>query len=510
MKKVVVFSFDSYADPINSQLLLLVTGGIPAPVSHSSLPAATKGLLPASGVDEIVVVGGTAAVSDAVVNQIKGLTGNPKVTRLAGADRYSTNALVQSYLSTLPPISTTPPPPTVVWPIPGGIDINPGDNWQTKANAAGAGTSSHPVIFNVRDGTHTNATVIPKDYQHFIGNPDRYATQWTGTGIDSSRTTGLKAIMDGGGVTSKAFDASNSVGVVIGNLQVQNYNPPGQYGCIEQTNNGGHTTHDWTIYNCDVHDSGYGGIGIGTNTLCRDSRMHHNAFMGATSAFSTGAHWLRCEVDHNHPGTTNPYVEASGSKCAETTSLTWESCYVHDNSVNYGGPGLWTDINNIYTTYKNNLITNNGGPGIFHEISYDYSIHDNTITGNGIIDLGWVWSPGILIAASGGSSGEIYNNFLDLNRHGISLIQQSRGSGTYGPYYVQNNNIHNNTIKRCTAYSGAVQDVGDKAIFTSRNNVFDYNAYVSHPANHWAWDDGDRSFATWQGTYGLDTHGSSV
>ena len=50
------------------------------------------------GVGNIHVLGGTAAVSDAVVSALEGLANKPKVTRIAGSDRYATSAAIADEL----------------------------------------------------------------------------------------------------------------------------------------------------------------------------------------------------------------------------------------------------------------------------------------------------------------------------------------------------------------------------------------------------------------------------
>ncbi|HUR07887.1 MAG TPA: cell wall-binding repeat-containing protein [Nonomuraea sp.] len=67
--------------------LLLVTSG--------SIPEATSSELRRLGPRAITVLGGSAAVSDAVVEQLRGFT-NGVVTRLSGADRYSTAVAVSA------------------------------------------------------------------------------------------------------------------------------------------------------------------------------------------------------------------------------------------------------------------------------------------------------------------------------------------------------------------------------------------------------------------------------
>ncbi|MDE0676564.1 MAG: cell wall-binding repeat-containing protein [Acidimicrobiaceae bacterium] len=51
------------------------------------------------GIGNLYVLGGTAAVSDGVVDELKGLANSPKVTRISGDTRYDTSAAIASNLS---------------------------------------------------------------------------------------------------------------------------------------------------------------------------------------------------------------------------------------------------------------------------------------------------------------------------------------------------------------------------------------------------------------------------
>lgn len=65
-------------------------GGPMLLVSRDVLPASTAGELARLQPGRIVVIGGTGAVSDAVLNALRGYATSGTVTRLAGADRYAT------------------------------------------------------------------------------------------------------------------------------------------------------------------------------------------------------------------------------------------------------------------------------------------------------------------------------------------------------------------------------------------------------------------------------------
>ena len=104
--------------------------------------------------------------------------------------------------------------------------------------------------------------------------------------------------------------------------------------------------------------------------------------------------------------------------------------YVHDNNC----AGLWSDIDNINTTYEDNRIENNYAQGLFIEISDKGVIRNNVIRGN--------MGTGILFNSS--SDQDVYGNTLTdnglgkpdngvgvqpANRGDIVIIQQNRGAG---------------------------------------------------------------------------------
>jgi hypothetical protein len=124
----------------------------------------------------------------------------------------------------------------------------------------------------------------------------------------------------------------------------------------------------------------------------------------------------------------------------------------------------------------------------------------------------WLWGAGILIAAS--QDVEIAGNTLVENANGISLIQQNRGSGSRGPWIVQNVWVHDNHVRQYSGVvAGAAQDTGDSAIFTSRNNRFDRNSYEISGSGaaagpYYAWANNNTLSAGGWRQYGLDVNGT--
>ena len=218
--------------------------------------------------------------------------------------------------------------------------------------------------------------------------------------------------------------------VTIQNLVVEKYDSPVQHGAIE-------AGVGWTLQNNEVrlnygdgiqgeyingakfignyiHDNGVMGIGAsGNNILVENNELAHN---GSWAGIYSG-------------------YEGGGFKFAETNGLVIKDNYSHDNL----GPGMWTDVFNINTTYENNIVTKNTDGGIFHEISYDAVIRDNVVMNNG----------GVQIALVDSKNVDIYGNKIDMtggSADGLMLWEDDRAGypGTYGPNVTTGNHVHDN------------------------------------------------------------------
>ena len=80
-----------------------LAGYVDAPIlltPGDSLHGAVADFIEDYGVSTVYVLGGSAAVADSVVTAIEGLTAKPKVSRIAGDDRYATAAAIASKIET--------------------------------------------------------------------------------------------------------------------------------------------------------------------------------------------------------------------------------------------------------------------------------------------------------------------------------------------------------------------------------------------------------------------------
>lgn len=364
----------------------------------------------------------------------------------------------------------------------GAIAVNPGDNVQSVVNAHPAGTT-----YCFAAGTFAKASVSPRNGDTYIGH--------------------VGTVFDGQNATARAF-ASGAQNVTIKNFVIKNYTPGAQQGAIDNRNVGGGSGANWIVMNNELAYNNAVGIEFQNGTQVVANYMHHNVQEGYACGGSNDV-LTDNEIAFNNPNNaTNAGWEAGGGKCWATKNLSVKYNYSHDNK----GPGLWTDNDNEGTHYEYNRVENNQ-TGIMHEISWDAVIANNYTNNNQAgASCGWIWCTGILIAGSGGPNGkiiDIYNNkVIGGNGHGISLIQQNRGSGLYGTYHVNNVHVHNNSIDLAGNRGvGAVTDNGYTAMFSSAGNYFDYDTYTGGSGN-FNWNGGTGNFS-WFQSQGQEAHGQS-
>jgi len=227
---------------------------------------------------------------------------------------------------------------------------------------------------------------------------------------------------------------------------------------------------NWVIENNEVRDSAGCGIWAGSGAVVRGNFVHH---MGQIGLCGQGEDILveNNEIAFNNTNGFNPRWEAGGSKWVNTQRLTVRNNYSHDNK----GPGLWTDANNISTLYEGNVVERNTEEGIFHEISYDAVIRNNVVLSNGR-NIGGSWGAGILVSSS--PNVQIYGNVVNGGWNGVSLIQENRGSGNYGPFQLKNITVRDNAITMTKGSTGVFDTTGTGAVFRLGSIEFDGNRYT--------------------------------
>jgi len=304
-------------------------------------------------------------------------------------------------------------------------------------------------------------------------------------------------------VTRSAFSGS-AANVSISGLTVEKYAVPAQFGAIGDQYPGP----NWTVRNNEVRLNHGAGIALLSGSTATMNYVHNN---GQKGIGGSGSNILvqGNRVSFNNWAGFDPSWEAGGIKFAAATNLIVRGNTVDDNI----GPGVWTDIGSINTLYESNVIMNNtDGPGIQDEISYSAIIRYNTVCYNSISQPSWLWGSQIMIQNS--QNDQVYGNTVETalaGGNGIGIIQQSRGSGTLGPYVAINNSIHNNSIviRGSTGASGMVADYNQQALLQSGNNTFDYNAYHLINPNGYSWE--WINYVSWTGFQqaGQELHGTA-
>lgn len=274
--------------------------------------------------------------------------------------------------------------------------------------------------------------------------------------------------------------------VVIDGFVVEKYSAPIQASAV----GGNAPSRHWTIRRNEIRLN-YGlGLVAGPHSKVLHNFIHHNGEMGIGC---TGEHIL---IEGNEIAGNgffaglDPAWEGGGGKCVLTDGLVVRGNYTHDNN----SYGFWTDIDNINTLYENNRVEHNANGGLSHEISNAAVIRNNTFKDNGYAFNVWLWGGAIQVQNS--RDVEVYGNTVEITDtgNGITLIQQNRGSGKFGPHDTVNNNVHDNLVTGLTenaGASGAIADFGP-ARLRDGNNRFDHNTYTftSGRDDHWAWVDG--------------------
>ncbi|MDH3605576.1 MAG: right-handed parallel beta-helix repeat-containing protein [Acidimicrobiia bacterium] len=293
-------------------------------------------------------------------------------------------------------------------------------------------------------------------------------------------------------VVTHAF-RGDADGVTIADLVIEKYAVPAQEGAIDSRRD----TNDliggsgWVIRDNVVRWNHGVGIAATTGALVEGNQVYENGQLGM-AAKGAGVTIVGNEVYGNNTVGFSTGWEAGGSKFAFTQGLVVQDNFIHDND----GPGLWTDIDNIDTTYEGNRVIDNTGAGIYHEISYDAVITGNEVRGNGFGFDAWVWGAGILVSTS--VNVEVTDNLVSGNADGIVGVDQDRSDApaSYGALSLQNLSVSNNVIADNGGWSGIGQDRGDNAAFNSANNRFFDNSYTQD-GRHFFWLNDPRTYDEW-------------
>jgi hypothetical protein len=267
-------------------------------------------------------------------------------------------------------------------------------------------------------------------------------------------------------VTPRAFRGTGS-NVTVRGIIIEKYATPFTSGALQADGS------NWVVEDNEVRFNH--GIGIETNagTAARRNHVYRNLQLGMGGTGDGGVIEDNEIAYNNNPQVINYGWSAGGTKWHNTQNLVLRNNFVHHNM----GPGLWTDIDNIYTLMEYNRVEDNSRFGIYREISYDATIRYNSASRNGfalpVADV--VRGGGIAIRSS--SNVEIYGNTVTDNKAGIDISEVEVRTGKYGPYGVVNLYVHDNTVTMPKGCTGMTAGGSGDMFYTSKNNRFVHNTY---------------------------------
>ncbi len=264
-------------------------------------------------------------------------------------------------------------------------------------------------------------------------------------------------------VTQFAIVNWGNSGVQIKNLIVEKFSSPAQRSAVEL--NGTSNIVEFSEFRLN-HGTG---VSVGPSGIMRNNKIHWNG----QKAFGLGRSGKNALVENNEISFNN-YAgftltwEGGGNKISITEDVTFKGNYSHHND----GPGFWTDIDNIRTTYDGNIGVYNTKHCIQHEISFDAVIKNNFCAYNG----------GAQIYIQASTNVEAFDNTVILGQdsnYGIWAQNDKRGysnkfpestcnggsqTTVCEPWIPKNAKVHSNKIYSTKTTGGKVAGLngGDK------------------------------------------------
>lgn len=175
-------------------------------------------------------------------------------------------------------------------------------------------------------------------------------------------------------IVEKAIDTTGGDDVTIANLVVEKY--AGEYNnpVVGSTSN-----NNWTYEFIEIRYNSAIGISLGSNSLLRNSVLRDNAQQGYGANRGENSVIEDSEIfNQNVEKQYDVRWATGGGKLARTDGFILRRNYSHNN----WGSCFWTDIDNINTTYNDNIAAYCGKHGIQHEISFDATIYNNLLYQN--------------------------------------------------------------------------------------------------------------------------------
>jgi hypothetical protein len=220
------------------------------------------------------------------------------------------------------------------------------------------------------------------------------------------------------------------------------------------------------------------------NGAVRNNNIHHNGQFGIVGGGTIEGN----TIAYNNSDGFDINNNAGGTKFLRDSGLVIRGNIVASNN----GPALWTDYDNVNTTYENNIIENNTAMGIFHEVSCTAVIKNNVLRGNNSVNVGLSLWHGAQMYTRSSKDVQIYGN--DITAAGANSVAIRGGdapetTANCGVVQSQNIAVHDNVIRLSTGDSNGV--VGGGAGYGATFNIqFSNNIYyLQNLAGAYFWYD---------------------
>jgi parallel beta-helix repeat protein len=223
--------------------------------------------------------------------------------------------------------------------------------------------------------------------------------------------------------------------VKVRNLIIEKYATGTHVGAI----NGGS---GWVLEGNEVRLNHALGVDLKSNSIVRRNYIHSNGYQGINAGNSSNILIEGNESSFNNFNRFRFGWGGGGMKFGLTQNVVIRGNFVHSNDQK----GIWFDVDARDSLIENNQVENNTSEGILYEVSRAGIIRGNRVSGNGQ-EGNWMYGSQILISSSADT--KVYGNFVEVPAKygkGISIIQQKRGSGKYGPHLSKNNEVYDNKI----------------------------------------------------------------
>jgi parallel beta-helix repeat protein len=315
------------------------------------------------------------------------------------------------------------------------VVIAAGASIQAAVDANPAGTA-----FLLSAGTYSGQTISPQSGDSFYGQNGQ-------------------TVLDGGGA-QQAFRGQCVSNVTLSGLTIANYAPAAQGVGTLGTDA---SSVNWVVQNCTFTGTTVGvPIMLGTGMTVSGCSVYGNQMAGISGWNVTGGVIQNNNIYANNLSNQSPFTATgsnAGIKIAQCTNVQILNNNIHDNTT---APGVWTDISCSGTVIDGNTIANNGGPGVLLELDYGATVRNNLIQNNNQPALDGCLGGGVYLQNA--ANANVYSNTITGNVGGVWIYQSDRGSGTQGPWVVNNDAIHNNIIQMSAGVSGYSSSVSAAAV----------------------------------------------